>query len=68
MNSIKINSFVKRFFKGFVSGGFVQIMVIIHQGVIINSWADLKQFGFALGVGFLVGGLLALEKMYSWKE
>jgi hypothetical protein len=59
---------LKRFLKGFVAGGLAQAILIINGGLTVHSIEDLKSIGFTLLSGFLVGGLLALEKMLSWQD
>lgn len=59
-------SVVKRFFKGFVSGGIAGAMLVIESGIVIASVDDIKKLGFALLAGFITGALLALEKAFNW--
>jgi len=62
-----IKSILKRFLKGFISGGIASAVLLLQAGVAIKSFADLKTLGFALGVAFVTGGLLAIEKGLNWK-
>lgn len=59
-------SVVKRFAKGFVAGGIAGALLVIKSGVIISSVEDLKKLGIAVVVGFITGGLLAIEKALNW--
>lgn len=61
-----LKSVVKRFAKGFVAGGIASALAVIQAGVVISSVEDLKKLGIAVVVGFITGGLLALEKAINW--
>lgn len=63
-----IKSAINRFAKGFLAGGIAQVVLIINAGTTINSIADIKAITTAVFIGFLTGGLLAVQKMISWKE
>ena len=58
---------LKRFAKGFVAGGVAQVLLIIGPGLSFHSLAEVKTLVSTLIFGFLVGGLLAIEKMYQLK-
>lgn len=58
----------KRFLKGFFAGGLSSVAVALNAGFTITSLEDIKQFGFALVVAFLTGGILATEKALNWRE
>ena len=57
---------LKRFCKGFISGGIAQVLAIIGPGLSFHSLADVQSIVSSLAFGFLVGGLLAAEKMYQF--
>lgn len=61
-----IKSIVKRFLKGFIAGGIASVVLTLNTSVAISTFADLKTLGFTLGVAFVTGGLLAIEKGLSW--
>lgn len=63
-----IKSAINRFVKGFLAGGIAQVVLIINAGITINSIVDIKVIVTAIFIGFLTGGLLAVQKMISWKE
>lgn len=63
-----MKSAVIRFLKGFVAGGIAQVILIINAGLTISSIADVKAVFTAVVVGFLTGGLLAMQKMLAWKK
>lgn len=63
-----MKSAVIRFLKGFVAGGIAQVILIINAGLTISSIVDVKAVLTAVVVGFLTGGLLAMQKMLAWKE
>ncbi len=62
-----VSMVLKRFLKGFISGGIAQVLLIIGPGLSFHSVAELKTLLSTLVFGFLVGGLLAAEKMYQLK-
>lgn len=66
MPDIMTKSLIKRFFKGFVAGGVSSAALILHAGVAVHSFGDLKQLGGALFIAFVTGGLLAIEKAINW--
>jgi len=59
-------SVVKRFAKGFVAGGIAGALLVINSGIVVSSIDDLKKLGLAVVVGFITGGLLAIEKALNW--
>lgn len=63
----KQQSVALRFIKGFIAAGISSMIVMVNAGVTIGSLDDLKKFGVALGVAFLSGLLMAIEKSLSWK-
>lgn len=66
MNITLVKSIIIRFGKGFVAGGIASVAAALHAGVAIASFGDLKTLGFTLGIAFITGGLLAVEKLVSW--
>lgn len=66
--NVMMKSSITRFLKGFVAGGIAQVIVIVNAGLSISSIADVKAVFTAVIVGFLTGGLLAMQKMLTWKE
>lgn len=62
------NSIVKRFLKGFVAGGIASALMIVKSTSVLSTWHDMQMFAFALIVGFITGGLLAVEKALSWED
>ena len=63
----KLQSVSIRFLKGFVSGGLASVAALINAGVTISSLDEFANFGFALLAAFVTGGLLAIEKLWSWQ-
>lgn len=61
-----LKSVLKRFFKGFVSGGIAYAVITLNAGTTISSFGDLKNFLITVGIAFVTGGLLALEKAMNW--
>jgi len=61
-----IKSIAKRFLKGFIAGGIAAVVVALKVGGTISSITELKSFGIGLGVAFLTGGFLAIEKALNW--
>jgi len=66
--SPKMKSTIIRFLKGFAAGGIAQVILIINAGLTISNIADMKAVLTAVVVGFLTGGLLAMQKMLAWKK
>ena len=56
-----------RFLRGFLAGGVSSVLVVINSGATISNLADLKQFGVSLGIAFLSGVLLAVDKFLRWE-
>lgn len=67
-NNKMLKSILKRFLKGFIGGGVASMLLVLKAGILVQSLADLKTLGFTLGVAFVTGGLLAIEKWASWTE
>lgn len=59
---------LRRFTKGFLAGGLAQVALILGPGIQFTNLEDLKAIGATLFFGFLVGGILAIEKMVMWQE
>lgn len=57
----------KRFLKGFAAGGLAQLALIASGGLTIHSLVDLQSVGFILLSGFIVGGILGLEKAVNYQ-
>lgn len=55
-----VNVILKRFAKAFVSGGVASLLIVLAQAP--SSLEQLKPWLLALGVAFLTGGLMAIEK------
>lgn len=53
----------KRFLKGFLAGGIAQVALIVGPGLHFSTLADFKAILTSVVFGFIVGGLLAIEKM-----
>lgn len=62
------SAIIRRFLKGFVAGGIGSAAALLAVGITVSSLDDLKKFGVSLATAFLAGGLLAVEKMLSWKD
>lgn len=56
-----------RFLKGFVSGGLASVTVLLATGFSIKSLSDIKHFGVLVLGAFVSGGLLGLQKAWSWQ-
>jgi len=61
-----IKSIIKRFLKGFIAGGIASVVLALQAGITISSLTDVKTLLTALGVAFVTGGLLAIEKGLNW--
>lgn len=48
-------------------GGVSSLVLALAQTPSLNTLADLKTWLLALGVAFVTGGLMALEKALSWQ-
>ena len=68
MISKKVQSFLKRLVKGFVSGGLATVLVMLQTMQPIMQWSDLKPLALSLLVGFFTGSIMAIEKMMSWQD
>ena len=68
MSAAQIQAGLKRFAKGFLAGGIAQVALIIGPGLKFHSLDDIKTITTAIVFGFLVGGLLSVQKMLSWQE
>jgi hypothetical protein len=53
----------KRFLKGFLAGGLAQVVLIVGPGLHFATLADIRAIVTSLVFGFIVGGMLAVEKM-----
>ena len=51
-----------RFARVFVSGGLAALTVQLAQTPNFSTLAEVKTWGISLAVGFLAGGVAALEK------
>lgn len=56
----------RRFAKGFLAGGLAQVALIIGPGMSFETLQDIKALATILAVGFITGGILAVEKMLSY--
>lgn len=61
-----LKSVIKRFFKGFVSGGIAYAVISLNTGMTVSSFNDLKTLAITVGIAFVTGGLLAVEKALNW--
>ena len=68
MNIPQIQAGLKRFAKGFLAGGIAQVALIIGPGLSFHSLDDIRAIITALTFGFIVGGLLSVQKMLSWQQ
>ena len=68
MSAPQIMAGLKRFAKGFLAGGIAQVVLIIGPGLNFKSFEDLKAIATAVVFGFLVGGLLGVQKLITWEE
>lgn len=66
--SQKTRSFFVRFAKGFLAGGASAVMVQLSAGITLQNMADVNNALNLVLMSFLSGGLLAIEKMLSWRE
>lgn len=56
-----------RYLRGFVAGGLANLVAILAANQFnIHSLAELKAFGLSIGMGFIVGGILALDKLIRY--
>jgi hypothetical protein len=68
MSAPQLLAGLKRFAKGFLAGGISQMVLIIGPGLQFKNLDDIKAISTSLVFGFLVGGLLAVQKMISWQD
>lgn len=61
-------SVAKRFLKGFIAGGLASTAAFLSAGITIHSLEDLRNLAIPLVIAFVTGGLLAVEKLLSWKD
>jgi hypothetical protein len=59
---------LKRFLKGFLAGGLAQVALVAGGGLTINNLADIKNVSIVLLAAFITGGLLGLQKLYTYQE
>jgi hypothetical protein len=64
----KFQAVAARFAKGFIAGGLSSVAALLVTGVSLSTMGDWANFGFALLTAFLTGGLLGVQKLYSWVE
>lgn len=58
---------LKRFAKGFIAGGIATTIALLNSGVTIKSLEDLKALLVSLLIGFITGGLMAIEKAFTYR-
>lgn len=66
--SQKTKSFIARFLKGFIAGGVSSVLLQLGTASTSGTWQDFNKLAISLVIGFLTGGLLAIEKMLSWTD
>ncbi len=66
MNQSKFWTIFKRYGRAFVAGGLSAMVVLIPAN--ISGVEGLDKLGISLGIAFLSGGILALEKALRWTE
>lgn len=64
--SDQLKSVALRFVKAFLAGGASSVVLALAQAPSLNTLADLKTWLLALGMAFLTGGVLAVEKAVNW--
>lgn len=55
---------VLRFIRTFMAGGLAAIAMQVANAPTLATLTDFKMWGISLATGFVVGGILALDKMY----
>lgn len=60
-----MSQIVKKFIKGFLTGGLSAIVAALSVGVKVQSLDDLKGLLILLGTAFLSGAIHALVEMLS---
>lgn len=59
---------VLRFLRGFVAGGIANLAAILAASQFdLHSLADLQALAYLLGIAFLTGGIMALDKMLRYE-
>lgn len=66
--STKTKAFIRRLLKGFFFGAVSSMLVTLGTLPTMPSWHELGVVAPSLVIGFLTGGLMAAQKMMSWKE
>lgn len=64
----KIEAIVKRFLKAFIAGGLASIGVLVANGVTFSDEKEFKNFLLTLVGAFITGGIMAIQKWYSWTD
>lgn len=57
-----------RFIKAFLAGGLASIGVLIANGVSFSNEQELKNLIVTLVGAFLTGGIMAIQKWYTWTD
>lgn len=59
---------VLRFIRGFLAGGVANLAAILAASQFnVRSLADLQALAYAVGIAFVTGGLMALDKMLRYE-
>jgi len=57
-----------RFLRGFIAGGVANLAAILAASQFnVSSLADLQALSYAIGIAFVTGGLMALDKMLRYE-
>jgi len=57
-----------RFVRGFLAGGLANLAAILAASKFsVSSLTDLQTLAYAVGIAFVTGGLLALDKMLRYE-
>lgn len=64
----RLRAGLRRLARGFISGGLGSVALLLQSGVQVKDLAELQNLAMMLASAFVVGGLLALEKMYRWQN
>jgi hypothetical protein len=57
-----------RFLRSFFSGGIASSLILLSSGTVISSFAEFKTFVYVLAIGFISGGLSAIDKLLRWEK
>jgi Na+-transporting NADH:ubiquinone oxidoreductase subunit NqrE len=58
---------LKRFSRAFISGGLASMAAMLATGVQVKDLTEINHLLFTLGIAFISGGLLALDKAVRYE-